>query len=617
MDKSFNHDIQGLRALAVLAVVLFHINPKILPGGYLGVDIFFVISGYLIIGHIWSELENNKFNLMNFYVKRTKRLFPALFVMIIASVVIGYFILLPSETTDMHKSLISSLFYVSNFYFYNVTDYFNTNIHYAPMLHTWSLSVEEQFYIIFPLILIFLYQYPKKILFFLFTLFILFFIISITLVNIDQSLAFYSSPSRFFQFLAGGILSVSNIKNIFSKKTNELAAFFGLVIITITFFLYSENTSFPGINALLPTIATLMIIFSSKKSIYTNKILTNKIAQFLGNSSYSIYLWHWPLIVYWKIYKGELSKTDQLLILALSIIIGFLSWKYIENKTRFAEYRINPILLSLSISLIFTFLIIFTLDGMSFRYNDNQVKIANYLNYKELDYREGKCFFTKNKNDISLFDEKECIKYKKEKQNILLIGDSHAAMFYTTLNTHLEDGQTLSQITASGCRPLTSLRGDKECTNLISYAFKDIIKNYKFDIIILAGRWQKEEFNDIKETLDYVKNYSKEIFLIGRNIDFDNSLPRILISSKSDFLNSNKIIKFKEVNEIDTKLNDLIEKEFENITYISMFTPFCNEKGCNLTLNNEPIIYDTNHLTLKAANYIYNQAISNKIKEIK
>jgi peptidoglycan/LPS O-acetylase OafA/YrhL len=614
MSKDLNFDIQGLRALAVLAVVIYHINPSILPGGYLGVDIFFVISGYLIIGHIWNQLENKNFYLINFYLKRVKRLFPALFVMILGSIIIGYFILLPSETTSLHKSIISSLFYVSNFYFYSVTDYFNTSIHYAPMLHTWSLSVEEQFYIFFPLLLIFLHKYKKKILLLLFGLFIIFFILSLILVNIDQSFAFYSSPSRFFQFLAGGLLSISKLSNNLNKIKNELLSLIGLIIISICFFLYNDTTTFPGINALLPTLATLLIIFSSEKSKYVHLLFTNKISILIGNASYSIYLWHWPLIVYWKLNTGALTKIEQLLILILSIIIGLISWHFIENKTRYMKFKNSPILLSIGLSSVIAVIMIITMDGMKYRYDTNQLKIADYLNYSELDYREGTCFFTDKNNDIKLFDKKTCIKFDEKKQNILLIGDSHAAMFYTTLSHNISGNQTLSQITASGCRPLLNAKGKERCTNLIKYAYDDILKNYTFDTIIISARWQKDEITAINETLNYLKNYSKNILFIGTGIDFETSLPRILISNKKDFITKNDLYKYNEVLEIDSSIQKLIEDKSENIKYISTFTPFCNQDGCKLTINDLPIIYDTNHLTLDASNYIYKQQIDTLIK---
>lgn len=613
MSKNFNFDIQGLRALAVLAVVIYHINPNILPGGYLGVDIFFVISGYLIIGHIWDQLENKDFNLINFYMKRVKRLFPALFVMILASIIIGYFILLPSETADLNKSIISSLFYVSNFYFYSVTDYFNTSIHFAPMLHTWSLSVEEQFYIFFPLLLIFLHKYTSRILLLLFGIFIIFFILSLILVNVDQSFAFYSSPSRFFQFLAGGLLSISKLSNNLTKTKNESLSLVGLITILICLFLYNDKTTFPGINALIPTFATLLIIFSSEKSKYTNLLFTNKFSVLIGNASYSIYLWHWPLIVYWKLNSGQLTKTEQISILIFSIVIGLISWKFVENKTRYMNFKISPIFLSIGLSSIITIIMISTMDGMKYRYDSNQMKIASYLDYKELNYREGTCFFTDKNSDIQLFDKKTCIKFNKEKQNILLIGDSHAAMFYTTLSNNINEKQTLSQITASGCRPLLNAKGKERCTNLMKYAYDDILKNYTFDTIIISARWQKDEISEINETLNYLKNYSKNILLIGTGIDFETSLPRILISNKKNFITKNDLYKYNEVSEIDSSIQKLIEEKSENIKYISTFTPFCNQDGCKLTINNLPIIYDTNHLTLDASNYIYKQQIDKLI----
>lgn len=617
MSKNFSLEIQGLRAIAVLAVVIYHINPKILPAGYLGVDIFFVISGYLIIGHIWKQVRKNEFNLINFYTKRVKRLFPALFAMISVTVIAGYFILLPLETVALHKSVISSLFYFSNFYFYSISDYFNTTIHLSPLLHTWSLSVEEQFYIFFPLIMIVLAKNPKKILFFLSIIFLIFFILSIILVSIDQSLAFYSSPSRFFQFLAGGILSISTFRNSFSKKNNELLTLLGLTITIACLFIYTKNTVFPGVNAILPTIGTLLVIFSSSKSNYVNLILTNKYSQIIGNASYSIYLWHWPLIVYCKIYTGSFTKLEQISLFLASIIIGLISYKYIENKTRYITYKINPLITTIGISLIFTIFMISTLDGMKYRFTEKQVYLSDYLKYDKIDYREGTCFFSGKHKDSKAFNKKECIKYNPEKKNILIMGDSHAAMFNTTLQNKLPNNQTISQVTASGCRPLIGSEGKERCTDLMKYAFSTLIKKNNFDTIILAGRWWPRDFDKIKETILYLEKYSKNIIIIGRNIDFSNNLPRLLINNESSFINKSNLVHYNKINNIDIKMNNIIKADYKSTSYISMFTPFCNELGCEVLLNNIPIIYDTNHLTIEAMNYIYNEYLKNIIENKK
>ncbi|MBA1420490.1 MAG: acyltransferase [Epsilonproteobacteria bacterium] len=362
--KHYRWDIQGLRAIAVLAVVIFHINPMLLPGGYIGVDIFFVISGYLILGFIWRDLKRGQFNLLTFYTKRVYRLFPALFVVVVLSSIAAYFILLPDENEIYLKSMVSTLFYFSNFYFYTEANYFNDAMAYYPLLHTWSLSVEEQFYMLFPLLLILIFTKSKK---HLFTLLILIGLASLVLsqwyVNIDASFAFFASPTRFFQFIIGGLIAIYLQDHHAPRRGSDLGVILGVGIIFYTLYFYSEKTLFPGLNALLPSLGAGLVMYLGMHARYTTFFLENKLMHLLGNASYSIYLWHWPLLVFYKLkFSPNLSTKEQVAMLCVSIVLGIVSWYFIENKfrkNRLSSLTIKPILYVLGVSFLFVLINVF------------------------------------------------------------------------------------------------------------------------------------------------------------------------------------------------------------------------------------------------------------------
>ncbi|MDB4090683.1 acyltransferase, partial [Pseudomonadales bacterium] len=596
----------GLRAIAVLAVVIFHINPMLLPGGYIGVDIFFVISGYLIIGFIWRDLNNNSFSLLSFYASRFRRLLPALLAMISACGVAAYFLSLPEETSSFSKSLISTVFYVSNFFFYTEADYFNSSMDLSPLLHTWSLSVEEQFYLIFPVLLLIIYlKRPKYIFFLLSTLAILSLILSEALIHVDESLAFFSTPSRFFQFIAGGFIALLGGKYIARGIINELLSLAGLVLIAICLFAFDDKTLFPGINALMPTIATAMIIYAGGNPGILTKLLSNKIAQFFGKISYSLYLWHWPIIVFYKIgWSWGINKYEQIALLIASILAGYLSWKYIENTTRFIKIKDNEktvILRSLTASFLVGCIALYGLDGVPNRYSEQQQAYSKFIDYETTNFRSGQCFLDDEFNSIDYYKKEECIAYASGKKNYLLIGDSHAAHFYSAFEASMQSNETITQVTSSGCRPTIAYKGKKHCVELNRWAYNELIESHYFDVIFLSGRWVEGDITDLVKTIEWLGDKTKNITVLGPIIEYDQALPRLLATD----VTSNIGIKQARMYAKIKKANDLLMVEIAKTSanYISVLDYICADQDrCLVTTTEDiPMQFDYGHLTHEGA----------------
>jgi peptidoglycan/LPS O-acetylase OafA/YrhL len=612
--KHYRWDIQGLRAIAVLAVVLFHINPTLLPGGYIGVDIFFVISGYLIMGFIWRDLKNENFSLLNFYTKRVYRLFPALFVTIIFSSIAAYLILLPSESEIYLKSMVSTLFYFSNFYFYSQANYFNDAMEFYPLLHTWSLSVEEQFYMVFPLILMFIYRKKMK---YVFTVLLLLGLLSLILsqwyVNEDASFAFFSSPTRFFQFIIGGLIAIFLQGHKVTKKGSDIAIIVGLGIILYTLYSYSEKTLFPGVNALLPTFGAGLVMYFGSNAGYMKLFLENRVISLIGNASYSIYLWHWPLLVFYKLkYSPNLSSKEQSVLLLVSIFLGIFSWYFVENrfrKSKLSSPTVKPIITILGVSFLFVIanIIVFKyFPSKTLRY---QQKAAQYLKFNTEEFRAGTCFLTSKYNDVKFYDKDLCVTYKEGKKNYLLFGDSHAAHFYSALVTLLQKDETLTQVTTSGCNPLLPYRGAKRCVGLNKWAYEELIPTKHFDVIILSALWFNIHKKDFQYSLNQLAKYTDKLIVFGPSLSYMQPLPRLLLNLKENTDNK-QIYKtasyYNKLSSMDKTLKSYVP--LDKVKYVSLLNTICDTKGCmTVTPDGTPINFDDSHLTHEGALYILKQ----------
>jgi peptidoglycan/LPS O-acetylase OafA/YrhL len=334
----YRADIDGLRAVAVIPVVLYHACIPGFTGGYVGVDVFFVISGFLITRLIWSEISNGNFSLVNFYERRARRILPALFAVITVSLFIGSLVLVPSDFEDLSKSALATTFFVSNHFFLRALDYFGTAANFHPLLHSWSLAIEEQFYIVFPLFLIFISRYRFG--FVLCAMAILFFLSlagSVYAVERAPQSAFYLSLTRGWELLMGGFLALGLGSQLRARWLREGMAAAGLLMIALPIIFYSDQTPFPGIAALPVCVGTACLILSaSKEPTLVSRTLSLRPIVFIGLISYSLYLWHWPILVFMRHYFGVEHLVLSMAIIAVcaSFLAAIVSWRFIERPFR-------------------------------------------------------------------------------------------------------------------------------------------------------------------------------------------------------------------------------------------------------------------------------------------
>jgi len=334
-------DIDGLRALAVIPVVLYHAGVPGLSGGFVGVDVFFVISGFLITTILVRDLEDptRRFSLADFYVRRIRRIFPALLTVLAVTALLATYILLPRDFDDLSKSLVAAALFASNIFFYRQAGYFDTDAHSKPLLHTWSLAVEEQFYLVFPLLLLVLYRVGWRRLGLRRTL------LSLTAVSFAWSLwqlrsapsaAFYLAPARGWELLLGALIAVGTFPPL-RRGVAEGAALLGVALLAAGYVLITPQSQFPGLLALLPCLGAALVIHAGSATV-VNRALSRAPFVAIGAMSYGLYLWHWPLLVlgrHWSL--APLSPLQTAAIVGVAVALSLLSLRYIEAPFRVAR----------------------------------------------------------------------------------------------------------------------------------------------------------------------------------------------------------------------------------------------------------------------------------------
>lgn len=333
--QRFRLDIQGLRALAVVPVVLFHVDDRWMPGGFVGVDVFFVISGYLITRILLRELEGGRFSILGFYERRVKRLFPALYAMLGVTLLLGALILPPGEYAELGRTAAATMLFVSNIAFMLLSGYFDGAAELKPLLHTWSLAVEEQFYLAFPLILLAIYRLARRWMVAVLWLgFALSLGLCVWMMRDHASAAFYLPITRAYELLAGSIVAAGVLPGRLDQRTCDALSVAGIALIAAAIALLDSRSSFPGFAALLPCFGTAMVLRAGEEGVTSlgGRLLNHWLPVFFGSLSYSLYLWHWPLIVFSRYLALDRDATSWAAAAALlSVGCAYASWRWLEK----------------------------------------------------------------------------------------------------------------------------------------------------------------------------------------------------------------------------------------------------------------------------------------------
>ena len=621
MKQYYRPEIDSLRALAVIGVIIFHYFPKSLPSGYLGVDLFFVISGYVISYQIYKNFNKNNFSLKNFYLRRIRRIIPAtLFLLLICSV-ISFYLFVFSDLTQFSKSLFSSLSFTANIYFWLTGGYFTTTDELKPLLHLWSLSIEEQFYIFFPFFFLILIKFFRnKFIFFVV-------ILSITLISFflnyyiiyigGANPAFFLLPTRIWNF-GFGILAMVYFVNNSKKIHNSLEIIILVLLVILGFFI--EIKGFPR-GSLIIFSTAILLSKKIKVNNFTNKIFLNKYIRTIGLMSFSLYLWHWPVLVYFKYYYiSEVSFLIKLLSFIFVIILSSLSYYLVEKKFRY-EYSIKKTFYSLSLLVI----LILSLNLNNFNktinyskesYSSDVISMATQTNYRcnpisfKLYSNSRSCYLNNNSN---------------KEYDLALVGNSHAQMYAPSIIKHLEDkNRNGLLIPMTGCLPTLHLNISKDCNIIAKNNFETYINDKKINTIIIGTSWQYKKifYNDkyiddpdymlfgksLINLVNKIKKSGKEVYLIGPLQNPSYNLPSELSRKLKFRYISNDQLK-KELN-IDKTLYDNNFSKVKKLLFDEMGDNFidlsikqCDENYCYLGDKKGLYFADLDHLSLYGAIY--------------
>lgn len=617
-ESGFRADINGLRAVAVLAVVLFHFRVAGFGGGFVGVDVFFVISGYLMTRIILGPLAAARFSVFGFYLARARRIFPALAALCALLLLYGWFALSPMDYKLLAKHAGASLLFLSNQVYWKESGYFDADAHEKWLLHTWSLSVEWQFYLLYPLLIVAvhrLFRRPAGVVGALWIVFLASLAWSAWLAFANPSKAFFLLPTRAWEMLAGGLVFVhQDACNRLARKLRwrEPA---GLAAILAASLWLTPDTPWPGLAALLPVAgAALVLLDGGGRTL----LLGSAALQGIGRWSYSIYLWHWPIVVWLQQSQSRQGGAWIAAGMAASVLLGWLSFRLVENPARrfINRFRLAPALAGSAAMVLLPFAVAavfhFQNDRLTtLRYQGHprladvralEVFQARYFNelYKPL-YREGSCFMTPEKSHDGFAPE--CA---GARTRIVLWGDSHAAHLWPGLKAAAEPG-TAAQWTASGCPPLLNEEFAKRphCRAINDWILRKVME-MRPQVIVLAGAWVKHDEATIRrglaETLARLQAdpaWRPRIVLVGSVPAWRKPLPKLLAS---DFLGGDERPRSRNDLDPDMARRDALIREIAGgrAEFFSPIGVACNDSGCLRYLEKDgarlPFAFDYGHL---------------------
>jgi peptidoglycan/LPS O-acetylase OafA/YrhL len=626
---NYRTDIDGLRAIAVIPVVLYHLGIPFVGGGFIGVDVFFVISGYLITTIIVSEIRAGSFSLARFYERRIRRIIPAYVVMVAITSIIALQIMLPDDLAEFGQSALFASLSVSNVFFWlESSDYFGLASDMKPLLHTWSLGVEEQFYLFFPLLLLALTR--VKLSRFAFLLCVAVAVISLAVSAYGVIFApmanFYLLPTRAWELLAGGLLAWQVIRPPSTRLQAEVESIVGLVLVIVPIFAYGSRTPFPGPMAMPPVLGAALIIHAGMGNAVSSvhKVLSVPALRFIGIISYSLYLWHWPIMVLSRYYFIELSEVGNAGVLAASMAAAVLSWAFVEQPFRRRDSVISARLiipagiaaiavvsvagLSLSLS-----------GGFPARLPEGIELLADKRTYWGPGRECGRSYALRRElDDLCVLGREGAV------PDLLVVGDSHAdALAAAIFNAANASGRSGYQITDTGYRPLLGYRKvgeDKKYEYLNALASETLMQSGIRDVIIPIY-WQQaalrdtywDEENRINDGLIAIESGLRQ--LIER---FPDKRYLVVLSSPnspsfgaSAFARQtwygrdsfNPTVALKEFERASSAYSAAVEavSALPNVSVLDLSKHLCDEDLCYGLLNGKPAYTDDNHISYAAS----------------
>lgn len=647
IDQHLSHpkyrpDIDGMRAIAVLSVVAFHAFPSLIQGGFVGVDVFFVISGFLISSIIFGSLEKNSFSFVDFYSRRVNRIFPALLLMLAATWGFGWFSLLADEYTQLGKHIAGGSAFVSNFVLLGEAGYFDNSGETKLLLHLWSLGIEEQFYMIWPLMVWAAFKARFNALLLIIVVGGTSFVLNVTGVQTDPVATFYSPQTRFWELLVGSFLAYVTMyksqllpkwRGVSGPVIRNMQALCGLACLVAAFSLTTKNNQFPGWWALLPTVGAALLIAAGPFAWFNRIVLSNRILVWLGLISFPLYLWHWPLLSFTHIIEGSTaSPAIRIAAVTASVFLAWLTYRFVERPLRLNAPGNTKTIVMAGLMLL-TGLIGYATyknDGFQFRFKDR----AEFADYFENSLPERKYFKTLElskhyRGDCSFYDIGQYLKgratnvpvaeinnscYQKQNQNsksLFIWGDSHAQQLYSGLKKELPANWEVLQVASPGCaassdaiQPSTTnycLQSNWFAINTIKHTIPDVV---------IIGQNEKHDLQTLIKIYKLLKDVGvKKIIFTGPTPHWTIDLPKTIM--KSLWLNTPRRTSVgldRSVIDNNTTLKNSLSVALPDAVFADIISVFCNADGCLTYLGSDIktgiTSWDYGHLTPATSEFL-------------
>ncbi|WP_429104390.1 acyltransferase family protein [Bradyrhizobium sp. i1.12.3] len=622
--RGYRPDIDGLRAVAVIAVLAYHAFPRLVPGGFAGVDIFFVISGYLITGIIHREMLDKRFSLASFYARRILRIFPALIVVIVAPFMLGWFVLPVGEMEALGADISGAAAFIENFVLHGqIVGYFDPDAERLPLLHLWSLGIEEQYYIVWPAALWLISRWPARCVAIVAALALGSFVVCVLTPPVDSAWAFYSPTTRGWELLAGALLALWSRKDsgVVGRRFDTALAFAGLAGLAFAFFGLSGRSPWPGILTLVPVLAAMALIVTTGTLVHC-RLLSARPMVFIGLISYPLYLWHFPLIAFAKLNAGgaAVPALSMCGLLVLSFLLAWLTYRFVERPIRFGkstiELRVAPLIAAMGGTWLIGIVAVNT-RGLPVRFPESIRGFMLSGSETSISWRRGTCLLALQ--PASEFAP-ECA--GNGGHPLLLIwGDSYGAALYPgLLHFARERGYDVAQYTASACPPLIgyTLAERPFCRSINDDVVARIGKLHP-DVVILDATWGQAEptlREDLPRTISQLKAANiARIVLMGPPPSWQGAG---LSANVLDYYRKTGTVlparTFYRSNDEWTRGRDVMLSALSHelgIHYISVRNIFCNDDGCLTRIGpneSELTAFDPGHLTVPGSMFLVGQA---------
>ena len=630
LHPKYRPDIDGLRAIAVLAVLGFHAFPDVVRGGFIGVDVFFVISGFLISSILFANFEQRSFTYAGFYSRRIRRIFPALAVVLLAAFFAGWFLLLPSEYEQLGKYIAAGSGFVSNLLSWHEAGYFDNASDTKPLLHLWSLGVEEQFYILWPLLIGICWRYRFNFLAVTLLVAAISFGINIYSAHGYPDADFYSPLSRFWELMLGGTLAYLVLhRPRYVPQFGNLTALVGLSAVVASIWLIRGSKVFPGWWALLPAVGSFLLIAAPPTTWVNRYLLGNRFMVGIGLISYPLYLWHMPLLVMARIVDfGTPPPSVRGLLLLASVALATATYFWIEKPLRFrmpANRSVTVLVAAITVTLMAGAVCAME-GGLPGRFSP---ELRSYLTFTkqydfEKDARVGSCWL--DRKDAADAFSPACVDPPAAGQDLVLLwGDSHAARFYPGLRT-VDSRDRIAQFTRDACAPILGEGRFRWCDASNDFVAARI-RALKPDIVILFSRWSKHlsedpqdvRFQELRATLAKLRDWGvPRVVVMGPAPNWQNELPldlaRKAIYRDSDIIPARTTwMLVPEVRAIDRLLERQV-RDLPGVTYFSTYDALCDDSGCLTTVDGKAdglTTFDYGHLTTQGATYVAQRLVQN------